>query len=515
MANYPSPKSKPRRSAPQSLRTVRTRIVLQIAAAVIVTLCILGWSLEHYERFDLSRSHKFELSNQSQETMWNLGSPAKITIYFSPSSLATGSELYGDILAMLREYQFHAHHFRDLTVDRVDPLRDPARAKELQAKYKFSGEENVLIIDYKDRSTVIPVPEMGEYDTTQTQYGESPRLVAFRGEQVLTSALIGLVEPSSNKKIYFLQGHGELLPGIPPYQLVGQNLKRQNLITAPLAIVPGSTIPTDAALVIIAGAHFDLESSALETLQTYWKSGGHLFVLLDPTGDTPALDSFLSGIGITPRNDRVLRLVNLGSAVGILRDVTGEFVSGSEVTTRLLGLNVLFLGNTKSLALKETTTEASTQGGGSFRPLIKASHGFWGCTDFANANGHGVHFDRTHDTPFPAVIAAMADLGGVRDDRVSVGASRAIVVGNSDFLKDKFLAETGLDFFSSSINTLVDRTRLTGTTPKTKEFFTLNLDALQLQLLALWTMMVVPLLAALVGGAILWSRRSGNASNPS
>ena len=83
-----------------------------------------------------------------------------------------------------------------------------------------------------------------------------------------------------------------------------------------------------------------------------------------------------------------------------------------------------------------------------------------------------------------------------------------IVVGNSDFLKDKFLAETGLDFFSSSINTLVDRTRLTGTTPKTKEFFTLNLDSLQLQLLALWTMMAVPLGAALLGGAILWRRRS-------
>jgi hypothetical protein len=83
-------------------------------------------------------------------------------------------------------------------------------------------------------------------------------------------------------------------------------------------------------------------------------------------------------------------------------------------------------------------------------------------------------------------------------------------VGSSDFLKDKFLAGTGLDFFSSSINTLVDRTRLTGTTPKTKEFFTLNLDTIQLQFLALWTMMVVPLAAALIGGAILWRRRSGS-----
>ncbi len=508
MAKKPSPESNSPRQAPESLRTVRLRIVFQILAALIIVLCLLGWSLGHYQRFDFSRSHKFTLSNQSQETMWNLGSPAKITVYFSPSSLATGSELYGDILAMLREYQFHAHHYRDLTVERVDPLRDPARARELQAKYKFSGEENVLIIDYKDRSTVIPVPEMGEYDTSQAQYGDRPRLVAFRGEQVLTSALIGLVEPNSNKKIYFLQGHGESLPGVPPFQLVGQNLKRQNLSVAALSLQPGETIPSNAALIVIAGAHFDLSPPEIDILQNYWKSGGHLLVLLDPTGDTPALNSFLSGIGITPRNDRVLRLVNLGSAMGILRDVTGEFVPGSEVTARLIGLNVLLLGNTESLLLRQTTTQSSLQEGGDFRPLIHAVRGFWGCSDFSNADGKGVRFDRAHDIPYPVVIAAMADLGGVRDDRVSVGASRAIVVGNSEFLKDKFLSETGLDFFSSSINTLVDRTRLTGTTPKTKEFFTLNLDTLQLQLLAVWTMILVPLVAVLIGGVFLWSRRS-------
>jgi len=499
-------KNSPQR--PTSLRTVRLRVSLQIMAALIVTFSVLTWSLGHYRRFDFSRSHKFELSNQSKETMWNLGAPAKIIVYFSPTSAALGSELYGDITAMLREYQFNAHHYRDLTIERVDPLRDPARARDLQSKYKFAGDENVLILDYKDRSTVIPVPEMGEYDTSATKYGERPRLVAFRGEQVLTSALIGLVEPSSNKKAYFLQGHGEGLPGLPPLQLLGQNLKRQNITVAPLALVAGMGVPSDAALVVIEGAHFDLSPDELTALTAYWKSGGHLIVLLDPTGDTPALDGFLSGIGITPRNDRVLRLVSLGNAMGILRDVTGEFVPGSEVTARLLGLNILLLGNTKSLSLKPTTPEAAGKRNENYRPLVQAVKGFWGCAAFANEGGKGVHFDKSTDTPYPVVVAAMADIGGVRDDRVSVGASRLIVVGNNDFIKDKFLGGTGLDFFSSSINTLVDRLRLTGTTPKTKEFFTLNLDDAQLQILALWTMVAVPLTAALLGAIVLWRRRS-------
>jgi ABC-type uncharacterized transport system involved in gliding motility auxiliary subunit len=124
-----------------------------------------------------------------------------------------------------------------------------------------------------------------------------------------------------------------------------------------------------------------------------------------------------------------------------------------------------------------------------------------------NTDGGGVHFDPVKDNFFPVIIAAMTDLGGVHDDRISMGASRMVVVGNSEFLKDKFLGGTGLDFFSSAVNMLIDRTRLVGSTPKTKEFFTLNLDDQQVRFLALWTMVVVPLTAALLGGVILWRRR--------
>jgi len=532
---------------PAHLRSVGLRVALQIAAALIVAGCIVGWSLTHYRRYDFSRSHKYQLSNQSQELLQSLKTPVRVIVYFSPSSLSPGTEIYGDIMALLREFQFNAHYYRDLTVERLDPLRDPARAHELQARYKFSGGENVIIVEYNGRSTIIPAPEMGEYDTAPTQYGDRPRLVAFRGEQVLTSALIALIEPKSNRKVYFLQGHGEGMPGIPPLQLVGQNLKRQNITVAPLNLAEISEIPKDAALAVIDGAHFDPSRDEIAALESYWKSGGHLMILLDPTGDTPALDAFLANAGnIIPRNDRVLRLVNLGGAMGILRDVTGEFFAGSEVTSRLVGLNILMAGNTRSLAINDqrdrllapltpssttvptnnlpatntdkatnslgtnTPSTAAIQGTsqGTTRPLIRGIHGFRGCSNFTNNDGKGITFDPVKDAFFPAIIAAITDLGGVHDDRVALGASRMVVVGNCEFIKDKYLAETGLDFFSSAMNTLIDRTRLTGTTPKTKEFFTLNLDERQLRFLALWTILVIPAAAALLAIIVLWRRRS-------
>ena len=292
-------------------------------------------------------------------------------------------------------------------------------------------------------------------------------------------------------------------------QIIGQNLKRQNIRVAPLILAGDSTIPADAALVVVCGAQVDLSPDEIASLRDYWKHGGHLMVLLDPTAATPALDAFLEEAGnIRPRNDRVIRLLNLGTATGILRDVTGEFFRGSEITSRLVGLTVLFAGNSRSLAINDQRDHPVAGQSSVTRPLIRAIHGFRGCSNFANADGKGVSFDPVKDNFFPVYLAAITDLGGVQDDRVSLGAPRMVVVGNCEFVKDKFVAGTAIDFFSSAVNTLIDRTQLTGTTPKTKEFFTLNLDELQLRVLALFVLVAVPLMAALIGTVFLWRRRS-------
>ena len=492
---------------PAAHRTIRLRVAIQIAAALLVTACVVAWSSGHYLRLDYSRAHRFELSEQTKQTLSLLGSPVTISVYFSPTSASTGSELHGDVTALLREYQFLARKGRGITVESVDPLRNPGRARELQAEHRFQGAENVVIVRYGDRTTVIPVAEMGEYDTALTQYGDRPRLVAFRGEQVLTSALIALVQPASLKKTYFLQGHGEPLPGLPPMQIIGQNLKRQNIQTAPL-ILSGAPVPADAALVVISGARFDPTPDEIDALRNYWKKGGHLMVLLDPAASTPQLDAFLDETGgIRPRNDQVLRLINLGTSTGILRDVRGEFFSGSEITSRLLGLNIYLSGTTRSLAINNQRDPSSGDTPGVTRPLIRAIHGFQGCSHYANEDGKGVSFDPVKDNFFPVYLAAITDLGGVHDDRVSLGASRMVVVGNCEFVKDKFLSGTGVDFFSSAVNTLIDRTQLSGTTPKTKEFFTLHLDELQTLIIALMVMVAVPAAAGLIGIVFLWRRR--------
>ncbi|MFI0348744.1 MAG: hypothetical protein ACH346_08320, partial [Chthoniobacterales bacterium] len=110
------------------------------------------------------------------------------------------------------------------------------------------------------------------------------------------------------------------------------------------------------------------------------------------------------------------------------------------------------------------------------------------------------------DLSYP-IIAAMADHGALHDDRVAVNASRMVVVGNCDFINDKNIGEVGLDFFSSVLNGLIDRVQLTGNTAKMKTYLTLNMSEKEMKQVAIWSIIIIPGLAALFGIICIWRRR--------
>ncbi len=483
-------------------RPILWRLALQIlsAASLLVGLNIL--SFRHYRIEDVSHSHRFSLSEQGSVVFMGIKQPAHIIIYCSPTSLQEGAELYDDVTALMEEYKIKARE--NLIVEYLDPARDLTRAREVQGKYKFNPNENVVIIDYLGHSTIIPMRDLGEYQEVNTQHGSQSRLVAFRGEQVLNGALISLSNVPL-KKIYFLQGHGEMIPGTPPLTIIGRYLQWQNVIPALLNLSSTLEVPPDAGLVVIAGAHNDLSQTEISALQNYWKHSGRLLVLLDPAAETPLLSALLEEAGIKPRHDRVVRTVTSGFSTTLLYDVTGMFIPGSEFTKQFLNLNILFLGITESLAI---TSPDENHKDLQVRPLIEALYDFFGSSDAAQEEKKEIIFQPERDTSYPLVIAAMADRGALHDDRVAVHAARMVVVGNTDFIKDECIEEVGLDFFSSSINGLIDRISLTGNTAKMQKYFTLNLSAETMNQIALWTLLIIPAIAAFLCLLVLWRRKN-------
>ena len=125
------------------------------------------------------------------------------------------------------------------------------------------------------------------------------------------------------------------------------------MLVATLNLGVTGAVPEDAGAVVMVGARYDLPPASAAVLRRYWERDGRLMVLLDPAAETPLLREFLATAGIRPRNDRVLRTVELGFATGIVRDVAGVFSPVNRVTRRLLGAEAMLPGATCSLALDE------------------------------------------------------------------------------------------------------------------------------------------------------------------
>ncbi|MBX9578187.1 MAG: GldG family protein [Chthoniobacterales bacterium] len=491
----------------------------KILLALLLVISLNELASRHYVRQDLSRSHRFSLSDQGSVLFSGIQRPAHMIIYFSSNSSTEGSELFEDLEALMQEYQIKGRE--NLIVEYLDPIKDLERARKLQQHYRFNPNENAIIIDYMDHTKIIPFKELGDYDHSNTIACEPPRLIAFRGEQVINAALIELSEIPL-KKIYFLQGHGEKTPGTAPLEVVGRYLQHQHVNVQPLNLaMTNQQVPEDAALVMILGASYDLSQEEAEVLKKYWSHSGRLFVLLDPTATTPHLLQITQAAGILPRGDCLLSSYPSGNEAVSSHDVIGIFLSGCELTKQFLNLNIVFAGPTESLDIAspqfappveavsaKPTQEIEAAKQSQRRPLIEAAPSFWGCKKEEHEVGKDLSFIEGKDSPPPLIIAAIADLGALHDDRVAVSAARMIVVGNSDFIQDKNISAVDLDFFSSSLNGLIDRVQLTGNTAKMKAYFTLNLHEEQMQQIAFYCMLLIPLLGAVAGLTIFWRRRS-------
>ncbi|HZH98014.1 MAG TPA: GldG family protein [Fimbriimonadaceae bacterium] len=476
-------------------------IQLAIVAGLVVMVNYLAYN--HFKRWDFSRNQKYVLSDQTKQLLANLKKPVTAVIFFNP-----GMEITADVMALLREYEYAAK--KKLTTEIVDPYRNFSRARELQAKYKFGANENVLILDYDGRSKFVNAQDMAEVDSSGAMFGQPPQVKAFKGEQAITSALLEIAEEKQNK-IYVLAGHGE--PELtsagaggdtPRLSAFSTYVERQNIKAEPLNLSNVDKVPDDARLILITGPQYDLSEREIGLLRDYWQNNGRLLILLDASRPTPRLAAFLAENGIRPQGDRVLRTVRVGpQTVGILREVTAVVKGGSEATKRLEGIGMQFMGTTQSIFIDAAATKAAQI---TATPWIEAAEGFWGETDSASAEGSGPFFDPKKDNASPLAIAVGAEKGALSGVKVDTG--RLVLVGNAEFLKDEALTESGLDFALGSINWLLNREDLIAVAPKERKTFTLNLSEEQIGNIALMVMGGIPAMVALLGFVQWWQRRS-------
>ena len=499
MANPPS--------KPAGIKRLRigANVVLQTIIIALIILMINYLGFNRYQRWDLSRSNKYALSELTKKFLKSLKKEVKVYVFFSPTSQSAGSELYYDLQNLLKEYEFAGK--RKVQIETIDPYRNLTRTRELQVKYNFGADENLVILDDENRKKILRVADMAEYDPPG-MFSETPRVRTFRGEQIITSALIELTEDKQTK-IGFITGHGEpSLENGSSLARFKENVERQNIKLEPLILTNLERVPTDYATVIVIGPKYDLADRDLSLLRNYWNEQGRILILLDPKVKTPRLDQFLTEFGIRADPDLIVTQFKTGiEEQSVTLDVYGQFLPETSFLRALSQSTGYFPGGTCSLSIDES--KIAQEGLTMTRALTPAASDYWGDKDEVLYSQKTPTYAQGIDLPPPLYFGIALEKGAIKDARVQLhSSSRMLVLGNADFLRNESLSESppDLDFILMSINWLADREQLLAIAPKAARTFTLNLSDGQMNEIVLFTVGGIPMLIALLGLGV-WSLR--------
>lgn len=492
---------------PNCRRGTALAVAIQAGIVFLIVAAVNYLSFHYFGRWDFSRSDEFRLASQTQQILRSLSGEVLITVYNSPTQPSLENLISRDLDGFLRELVFSGKP--KIKLDYIDPARQISRAQEAAARFNFDPAQPSLIITYDGRHRVLPISSLADFDFTSSATGEMPRVTAFRGEQMISSALMALLHPEE-RVIYVLQGHGEPPLGQgSPISILLEHAGRQNVRIQPLNLAALDAVPHDAAAVLIIGPAYDLSEAEYAALLRYWeKEEARIFLLFNPDAPTPRLNSLARAAGIVVEPTRVLRTVQLNFAIGIVRDVAGEFVPGSEITVRLRNVNAYLPAPVQSLVAATEAPESLL-----LQPLIRAAEPYWGEIDHITDENRGVRYDDGKDRGFPVYVGFAATRGGLSEGGLEIPAAKMIAIGNDRFLFDSFLAGPGgqggnLDFAISGLNWLLDRHRLTGVAPKVPREFAFALTSEQLSSLAFFTMILIPGCAAFLGLIVWWRRRA-------
>jgi gliding motility-associatede transport system auxiliary component len=493
------------RTKPKKIRRVQIgfNVLVQVFLVLFLAIMVNSIAFKHYKRWDFSRNHRYALSDKTKRFLDSVKGKMRVTVFFSPNTPITS-----DVQNLLTEYQYAAGGKID--VEYIDPTRDLTRAKEMFDKYKVVSDESLLVIDYKGHNKTVKASEMADIDRSGMAFGEGPRVTAFKGEQVITSAMMDLVEGKKNT-VGYVTGHREPPisgPDRSPISVLKTFIENENVKFQELNLFNVGAIPAGMKAIFIDGPQYDFSDREMTLLRDFWNKQGRILLLIDPAAKTPKLDAFLNELGVKVNDDRLMAFLRTGiEEIALTKDVQGHFLGESPITKRLAGVETLFFGGTSSLTLEPQRVRTANI---RLEPLIQAQKGYFAESDYDSHDQAKLQADAKRGTGAPLTIGVSIEKGGSADQRVQMNSARMVAVSNSMFVQNRALTQDqqALDFMSGSLDWLLSREQLIGIAPKVPQTLTFALDASALRGLRWLILVLIPLLFVMVGTAVWWRRRA-------
>ncbi len=442
----------------------------------VVILGMLGFMSTRYtKRFDWSEAKALSLSDQTVKVIEGLERDVELLAFY-PALVA------GSIRDLLDRYAYVS--------DRVKvEVVDPQVRRDLLERYAISDDQ------------------LGQ-GLIRVAIGEEAVQVTEPNESELTNAIVKLTR-TGDKKVYFLEGHGERPISDGPkgqspqggaaiiengYSKAAKALENENYRLESIVLGVVGEVPDDADVVVIAGPTQALRPAETRALENYVNRGGSVLALVDPRANTD-LYGLLDQWGVVLGDDVILD--ELQGLFGQPHAATAGEYAGHPITQDLREVTLFVMAR---------SVGAKAGGGGDFTEIVKTSKNSWAERNldlFVQQGKFGFEPDDTRG-PIPVAIA-----GTPAHEAVEEGATPKLVVfGDSDFASNQAIdAYRNRDLFINSVNWLLGDVEAISIRPPVSRASRLRLSSQELSNIRYLSLFILPEAIAILGAVSWWGRR--------
>lgn len=453
------------------------RRVLEGANLIVYTLIALAivvvanyFVSRHDTTWDLTPNKNFSLSPQTVKILKQLKQDVTIYVFDRKGSLQSEADLLDD-------YGTISSH---VTVRYVDPNRDPALSRQFAVR---------------------------RYGTVIVESGARHIEAQTNSEEGITNAIIHVLK--GEKTVYFIQGHGERdldNSDAAGYQKIKAEFGDASYLVKPLVLLQKLEIPSDCAMLVIAGPKNDYLPQEVSVIEKYVAGGGRALVMLDPGVDFPNLAKMLSDWNVTVQNDLVIDENPVAQIFGTTPAMPLIIKYGSSPIVQPLERTATLFPMTRSFVLSKDYKAGVTTDS-----LCETSGQSFGVANF-NPKMVKVSYRPDKDFKGPLTVAASVDLTpsemGNKTNELSKSADgRVVALGTSALASNAYLGFQGnRDLFMNIVNWLSSEEDLISIRPKPPESQVLNVTAEQMNRVFLGVL-ALPIFIIIVGTMVWWRRR--------
>ena len=450
-------------------------IVIAAILAAIVNIAVSQLP-ENMLSLDVTSNKMYTLTDETKNLVSGLTDD--VTIY------VLTSEEYkdGTLDKTIGRFKSLSEH---ITVSYVDPSINP----RFYTNYTNTApSSNSLIVVGSERSRVIDYNEIYEYEMDYTTYNYN--VTGYDGEGQLTSA-IAYVTSDDMPKIYIVTGHNELeLEG-----MYTQAIEKENIDYESLSLLTIDEIPEDVKAIILNAPTADYSADEADKVIDYLKKGGNA-VIITPTDPENKLTNF----------EKILDFYEVSLVDGmIVEGNSGMYysnpyyifpqINSDEITTGIINAAV-FTPYAQGLSYNNDSESIG------YTSLLESSADSYSrvnremSTDFSKEDGD-------IDGPFTIALKAekMLEDGNI---------SNAIIIATENLFTesaDTLVPGNNVKLFSSVLSALVEHESSVSIPVKFYDSTYLIFPARVYAIVAVMTIIVVPLGCLIIGFVIWYSRR--------